>query len=1571
MKPWDRDTVHQIQSGDCAIPTRNTAHQHVYIFGQVRSDEGKVTRAKILLDSGNLTKIGVVISDEFRKKMGLGLAKVGGRRVGTAGAGLGMTRIGMSQPFDLKIPGLRKVFRVKQAIVLKELTDEINLGTSFLQKVQEITGKSPSLKFHAKGTSLNLGNESVELIKKVIQCNRLEPDGGPGVKRPAKSWDRQPSKKARVEKAKGPGDQYVGITRRSQQMNAMESQVPRARPGSIGRRSRGAPIFAGEDTQLKAQSLTFVRTHKLSGGALVEAVPLGYGAEACAVTAVYDGINRVAILNQGGHKVLPKGTQIGEMFPLQLAELEGQDEAVKEVRDEPGELNKLYKDLKLDENELLGKHPKMLSQVKAMIKKYKEVFSSPEQAIGKTNLMEFDVTLTEGARPVKQRVRPLNPKQKESLRAQLDLWEKEDVIERCESPWASAMVPALKKGGTIRWAVDYRGLNAVTVADAYPLPNIGENLDNLQGSRVYSTLDASAAYNTIPVAKRARPLLAFVTPFGSFCFKRMPFGAKNAGATYSRFIDLLIEKLRSPHILAYVDDVIVHTPNLDLHMRELEKALQMHLEAGIKLNAGKTHLFQPSAEYLGYEVDANGIHMQEGYVERILQWPVPKTVKQLASFLGFTGYYRSFISQYAQLTTEMNSQKKKKVLEWTPEMDAKFKILKDLFSRKPIRAYPRFGEDEAMFVVTPDWSIDAVGVILEQEQDGQMRFVAAAGRKTTPGERNYPPTKGELSGIIYALRKFEHILRYKKFVIYCDHQPLQWLQKMKNPRGIYWRWLAELATYDFEIRYKPGKQVGAADGLSRSPHMEDPTLEEVAESEEFVGHLRQGTDDVNEAVMDRAHIKRSQEDDDILQIVRRWVKGKPPENKEELRGLPEDAHVYHKLLRLLHEDEEGVLLRRGAEEGQPDRILVPSDPEIRKEVFYWSHEHPSAGHFGCNATSLRACQKFYWPGMTEFLKRKVKNCGTCLAKIQKTHLHHTVHKPRRHGYPGEVLYVDLVGPLPETARGNKYIVTMMDGFTKYVAAVTIPCKEAPVVANAVIEGWITKFGCPGRIHTDQGKEFVNKIWTQLCDRLQITKTVTPAYSPQGNLVERFHRSLNQIMRVYMSREDKSWERYVDTACLAYNTKVNTTTGVTPHEAWTGRPAKLPIDLVIPMPRKSYDNEDSYVTDTLRRFEVMYAAMRKRAEDTFKRNARLYSGNTEEFNVGDLVWVFSKRKVEGKPMKITDAWMGPYKVVGHTSEVTLQVRPAETSGRIQTVHITTVRRFHPTGCTGLKYRPPRDPVESEDGDELAEELGRPPRMVEPADQVTTGVPIQYAVPQGEIVDMTEPREGGSTAGAGPGARPLGASSKRDLSPEVEKPQVKRGKRQGMKRGRESDGESQRPSGKWKQLANTDQEEDSSAADMELSSEDERINALQEERKPPDPEGINVLVPDGVRLPTSGSQGGIVWNCVANQSLTLQPGMSTGVNTGMRLALPEGHALLLLSLPRLALQGITVPLSIISPDYRGLIQVVLQNNTTVPRRVQKGEHICQAIVIPIPGVQWQRVTALPYSDRSHEALTPGAV
>ena len=144
----------------------------------MRNGAGKITKAKILVDSGNLTKTGVAISEGFRQKMGLKLASVGGRKVSTAGTGLGMTRIGISQPFEMRIPGIHTIFNVQSAIVIKELTDEINVGTSFLQKVQAVTGKSPSLKFHANGTSLSLGEDSVELVKKVGQM--LEPERAMG-----------------------------------------------------------------------------------------------------------------------------------------------------------------------------------------------------------------------------------------------------------------------------------------------------------------------------------------------------------------------------------------------------------------------------------------------------------------------------------------------------------------------------------------------------------------------------------------------------------------------------------------------------------------------------------------------------------------------------------------------------------------------------------------------------------------------------------------------------------------------------------------------------------------------------------------------------------------------------------------------------------------------------------------------------------------------------------------------------------------------------------------------------------------------------------------------------------------------------------------------------------------------------------------------------------------------------------------------------------------------------------------------------------------------------------------------
>ena len=159
--------------------------------------------------------------------------------------------------------------------------------------------------------------------------------------------------------------------------------------------------------------------------------------------------------------------------------------------------------------------------------------------------------------------------------------------------------------------------------------------------------------------------------------------------------------------------------------------------------AKKTFLFQEEVDYLGFRVSANRIGMQDSYVERILNWPTPTSVKQLNSLFGFLNYYRSFIKDFSILTSEMNAQRKENKLKWTDEIESKFHTLRSMFAKKPIQAYPRYGEKEAPFELWPDYSKDTVGHVLQQVQDEQQRLIAAGGRKTTPGEKNYAPTKGE------------------------------------------------------------------------------------------------------------------------------------------------------------------------------------------------------------------------------------------------------------------------------------------------------------------------------------------------------------------------------------------------------------------------------------------------------------------------------------------------------------------------------------------------------------------------------------------------------------------------------------------------------------------------------------------------------------------------------------------------------------------------------------------------------------------------------------------------------------
>ena len=1562
------------------------SHNNVHLTGLMQNPEtGKSTKLKMVIDQGQTVKQGVLISEELVKKLDLSYEKLlPGKKVGTAKGGASLEKVGITKPINIKIPGISRTF-LSRATVCKDVADQCNLGTAFLQSIHRATGLKPRLEFSKDGTHLVLGRDQVELVRRVAPMTP-KPDvvGEVG--------------------GKGLGPDAPDQVDRGRQARRQTVTEEKRRSVSVGARKRGVlPVFARKDTVMKGNSLNFVQVDRIPASALLEPVKIPGLGSARAVPAVYRDQKKIAVLNLEGEQVLRAGTQIAEITPAKHILREVPKEKVRSAQEVDGRAEELIKELRLEEKELLKADPNLMEKVKELVREYTDIFSSPEVAFGKTSLIEFEVHLEPGSKPVKAKVRPTNPKQRQDLREQLDRWEAEDVVEECESPWASALVPVLKKDGSTRWAVDYRPLNKMTIKDSYPLPSISENLEKLQGSQVFSTLDAAGAYHCIPVAQRTRPLLAFVTPFGLYTWKRMPFGASNAGPCYSRLMEMLVSKLRSPWVLCYLDDLLTHTVTTEQHLEELRKVFQMHREAGIKLKAKKTDLFETEANYLGYKITQKGVCMREDYVEKILQWPTPKTVKELSSFLGVVGYYRSFIPKFASLTHEMNAQKKKKELEWNDDLQAKFEHLKRLFGEQPIRAYPDY--DGECFEVWPDFSALAFGGVLQQVQGGQRRFIAASGRKTTAGEKNYPPTKGELASIIHILRKHEHLLRFKKFKVFTDHQPLKWLRTMKNPKGIYWRWLNELESYDFEVVHVAGKSTGAADGLSRSSHLPEPTEEEVAEAEEYV--FRTSDQGVYHSKLDRVALKEAQEQDEVLRTVKKWVKGDPPKTKEEIKGLPQDAHVYHQHLAVLDVDEGDLLVMRKSPgfNKEVQRILVPNNTKLRDEIFRFSHMHPSAGHFGTQATAARAALKFYWPGMASALKQQVKRCDTCLAKIQQVNLKGGQHKPRKHGFPGEVLYVDLVGPMPETPDGMRYIVTMQDGFSRYCTACTIPNKEAITVANALLDNWITKFGCPVRIHSDQGKEFQNSTWHQLCDRLQIAKTTTPAYNPQSNPVERFHRSLNTIMRTHLAREDAGWSRFLPMATFAYNTKVNATHGLTPFEAWMGRAAKLPIDLVVPTPDRQYPDADAYIQETLIRFEEMFRFMRKHTEATFKRNARLYAGNANTFNVDDLIWVYSKRKVPNKPTKITDGWTGPYRVVGKPAEVLLDVTPAGTEGKTTTIHMaraTKVRCENPEGRTLLSQQ---EAVEDDDVDELAEDLCMPARYIEPQDNLLIPVktapepPLIRDLPVRKAPNRATLAQGTQNVGAGP-PEPQSTddtlashTKKRPALSDDEPDDGKQGRFQGEKRGprrpgkvepskhrkrqaekreRQSDSDSPSSHSKsklgWRDLVR-DSGSESPVSDQEMrppplpeetdegmeSSSDEEVKALTEAVADLG-DYVTIDIPPNVKPPVRATTGSAGWDCRANQAVTIGPRQTRKVDIGLKMALPAGMCALLLSRSRLASEGITVEGGLIDSDYRGPISCILHNNTECSRRIQKGERICQLLITSTPPVKWQTVQTL---------------
>ena len=895
----------------------------------------------------------------------------------------------------------------------------------------------------------------------------------------------------------------------------------------------------------------------------------------------------------------------------------------------------------------------------------------------------FSLKLKPGAKPHRDKVRPLNPNYAQDLDRQLREWMSAGVIAPSKSPWGAALVPIRKKGTTqLRWAVDFRPLNEMVEADSFPLPNIEDNLSKLQGSRIFSCLDSAGAFHGIRVDPETQPLTAFVCAKGSFQFQKMPFGIKSSPSCYARMVSRAIDSLpgdASKYALAYLDDIVVHSERADAHLAHLKLILAMHQSFGMKVKLKKCHWGQAQVEYLGHLVSAEGIRMNPDYVRRVVDWPLPKNVAELRSFLGTVGYYRAFFPQFGELTAELEGMKsqKKGPLVWTPSATKRFERLKAIFLTSPVRAYPDFGPNAGRMVLETDFSEDARSAVLLQESPdgGPHKFLGCAASKNSPCERNYSSNKGELAALMLGLRKFDNLLLWKKFLVRTDNACVSFVRNLKQNKGIYSRWKEELASYDFDIEHRPGRSNFFADSLSRRVDL-DRSDETTDEREEEILDVYNVLDDevlpINSRLEGLGEISLQELQaetaaDEILRKIIPFVRDKVSPTSQDRRKMTLDEISYANLYPLLIYKHQILLIQATSDAGEEtyEKVVIPE--ALRPRVFRAAHGGGPAGHHGISRTYENLRARVFFPRMRLYVESQVNGCTSCFNKNKKAspkrHVQHREHT----GRPGARVHVDIVGPLHKARyRGEEvaYVLTILDAFTRHLTAVPLVATATAYVLDALLENYIYVYGIPECIHSDRGANFVSQLFEGMMRKMNILHTKTPPYTPEGNRVERYHQTLASLLRTE-DPEDGSWVQNLPAAVFAINTAVNRVTGATPFEATFGRLARVPLDMIVPLEvRVEADRPmEAYLTDLHTRLSRVYRHMLDVEEKAIRRETARDSQRTgQSFQVGDRVSVFSPRPIPGIAKKLQRHWHGPYIITKMISTHLVKIRAEGTWAR---------------------------------------------------------------------------------------------------------------------------------------------------------------------------------------------------------------------------------------------------------------------------------------------------------------------
>ena len=998
--------------------------------------------------------------------------------------------------------------------------------------------------------------------------------------------------------------------------------------------------------------------------------------------------------------------------------------------------------------------------------------------------------------------------------------EEKGIIRPSNSPWSAPIVIVQKKDGTARFCVDYRALNDKTRKDAYPIPRIEDNLDALEGSTWFSTLDLASGYWQVAVAEKDKPKTAFTTKFGLYEFNVLPFGLTNGPATFQRLMEQVLKGLQWRTLVLYLDDIVVFSSSLEEHLERLEAVFGRLREAGLKLKPRKCRFFQRQVNFLGHIIDEKGIHTDPEKVKQIQTWACPRNVHDVRVFLGLTSYYRRFVKDYAKKASPLYKLTKKDVeFIWSEEQEAAFQNLKQELAECTQLAYPKCGEGP--FILDTDASGEAIGAVLSQIQEGKEQVLAFGSRCLSAAERNYCVTRKELLAVVYFMCYYKHYLLGSEVTVRSDHGSLRWLKEMKNPTGQVARWIERLAPFHWKIEHRAGKQHTNADAMSRKQCVGDcvqclkmfPDIQEGMERERQLlaelGEVVLTVNRVNKATGprkgrgQRKAEHRAERDEELIHEVRGiW-------DKEEIAQAVSRDPVLAKLLtwetkprweEIATESTEikyywqlwgtgriairdGLLWFKWDVDGSQFqwKLVVPRSYQAR--VLEVLHDHPAAGHFGeVRSIALMRRVPVYWFKCYKAMRMHCRACDLCLRCKPQVKRPRAPMQSFTAGEPLERMAIDIKGELHQSRNGNSVILVAVDYFTKFVVLVPLPDQRAITVAKAMVNEVFTKIGIPRLLHSDRGTDFMSALFQETCNLLQIEKTATTPWRPQSDgMVERFNRTLGSMLRQHVDQTQDDWDELLPLCALAYNSSKHTSSGYTPNFLMFGRDFRVPLEYVLPTPDEdewnwtTYKTVDHYVKRLAESLQQTYALTREALQRSVAVQKRYYNKKAKErkFAVGQSVWLYNPRRRRGRTPKLDIPWEGPYAIVRILGDVLYEIQASRRS-KSKIVHVDKLAATKQTYDTSWVSALPQRKKEQEKAEEILTDLSK---MFERAADRDEGVvnPIQEPEVLGEgvvevdsdpVIPAEENVDGDETISSGGGAEVA------DPEPEaIDEPDVK--------------------------------------------------------------------------------------------------------------------------------------------------------------------------------------------------------